>query len=685
VTRVTLRGAFAAPAGDGTAVRLLAAALAAAGAEVWGEVQDPGGPASPSAVTPPAPAGVPDLHLQWCPAALVAPSEGRVRVARVTLDVPPCAAATEALRRLDAVWAPDPGGVATLRGLGLDPARLGVCPEPLAVPAPPPWAPAQAPGRYVVVAGDASTDWTAVARGWARGAGGVPGATLVLAAADPALPARVVAALEACGWDPDAVADIVLVGEALTDARRDGLAAGAAAVLRAPGTDGRAAAVAGAHGVPAVDGTDPAAVAAALAGAPAGAAAAGPAAPAARVAAAILDAAALGAGAGAGTPRARAVLSGSMYGVHSLAAVNRGLARALLGSGEVDLALDNRTGARLDPSAPVDDSIRALAWACARRHGPAPVTVRHMHPCDLSPVAEGRLVAVLPWEFGPAPRRWLRALEHDLDEVWVPTPYVRDGFLAGGADPGRVAVVPNGVDPVAFRPGLAPADLGRAAPGYRFLYVGGLAWRKGTDLLLRAYARAFRRDDPVTLVLKDFGPGGPYLRDGVEDMLDDLLRDPSAPRVLRLSGPMPEGALPGLYAACHCLVHPYRGEAYGMTMAEAMACGLPVIAPDRGAARAFMDPGTALLVPSRRVELDVAEMAGEEPAGAPVVHEVDVAALAAAMRAAAADPAAAAAVGARAARHVHAAHTWDAAARVAAARLRALAGAGATAAPAVAA
>jgi glycosyltransferase involved in cell wall biosynthesis len=146
---------------------------------------------------------------------------------------------------------------------------------------------------------------------------------------------------------------------------------------------------------------------------------------------------------------------------------------------------------------------------------------------------------------------------------------------------------------------------------------------------------------------------------------------------------MAEGLLPSLYAACDCLVHPYRGEAYGMTMAEAMACGLPVVAPDRGAARAYMDEETAVLVPSRRVELEVAEIADQRPAGVPVVHEVDVVALATAMRGVAADPARAAAVGARAARAIRTAHTWDAAARAAAARLRALAGTDVAAATAV--
>ena len=135
--------------------------------------------------------------------------------------------------------------------------------------------------------------------------------------------------------------------------------------------------------------------------------------------------------------------------------------------------------------------------------------------------------------------------------------------------------------------------------------------------------------------------------------------------------------MPALYTACDCLVHPYRGEAYGMTMAEAMAVGLPVIAPDRGAAMAFMDPATALLVPARRRELDVLELAGQRLVLPPVVHEVDVEALASRMRWAYECRDLAAECGARAARAIAAGHTWDTAAGVAARRLGGLAASGA--------
>ena len=160
--------------------------------------------------------------------------------------------------------------------------------------------------------------------------------------------------------------------------------------------------------------------------------------------------------------------------------------------------------------------------------------------------------------------------------------------------------------------------------------------------------------------------------------LDARVREMAAsttgPRVLHLSAPIPEEAMPGLYTACHCLVHPCRGEAYGLTIAEAMACGLPVVVPDRGAARDFTGPDTAFLVPSRQVELPFGEASSYRMDRNPVVHEVDPADLAVTMRAVHDDHVAANVVGARASAVIRRDHPWDRTAEVASARIAALTG-----------
>ena len=65
-------------------------------------------------------------------------------------------------------------------------------------------------------------------------------------------------------------------------------------------------------------------------------------------------------------------------------------------------------------------------------------------------------------------------------------------------------MIPLGADPGVFRPDARPLSL-PAGPGFRFLFVGGTIYRKGFDLLTKAYTRAFRPSDGVGLVIKDMG------------------------------------------------------------------------------------------------------------------------------------------------------------------------------------
>ena len=51
--------------------------------------------------------------------------------------------------------------------------------------------------------------------------------------------------------------------------------------------------------------------------------------------------------------------------------------------------------------------------------------------------------------------------------------------------------------------------------------------------------------------------------------------------------------LPMYYAIADIFVHPARSEPYGVSVPEAMACGLPVIVSDKvGAAAEFLEPGS---------------------------------------------------------------------------------------------
>jgi glycosyltransferase involved in cell wall biosynthesis len=234
----------------------------------------------------------------------------------------------------------------------------------------------------------------------------------------------------------------------------------------------------------------------------------------------------------------------------------------------------------------------------------------------------------------------------------------------------RVRVVPLGVDPAVFQPGVDPFRL-PAGPGFRFLFVGGTIHRKGFDLLLAAYTRAFGPGDGVGLVIKAMGTPSFYRGHSALAMVAEL-RGRGYP-VEYIDRALDERGLAGLYAACDCLAHPYRGEGFALPVVEAMACGLPAVVTGAGPALDYASEATAFLVPARRREFPECKVDELETVGRPWMWEPDLDALVALLRKAASDPGATRAKGAAASRWVHQRFTWAHSADVVEARLRALA------------
>jgi glycosyltransferase involved in cell wall biosynthesis len=355
------------------------------------------------------------------------------------------------------------------------------------------------------------------------------------------------------------------------------------------------------------------------------------------------------------TARPQLVLRGEHGGVHSLAHVNDGLGTALAARGFELVRREPRSG-QLPLAAP---------------------TITHCWPPDFAPGSEGPTIAILPWEVGAPPRAWVHAVRERVDRVWVPSGFVRDGFVASGMPPGIVDVVPNGVDLKRFTP--APDGEARGLGGGRagsasctFLFVGGTIWRKGIDVLLDAWARAFGPDDDVRLVIKDFGVTSSYKGQTSGDEVRALAAGTDVAPVTYLTEDVPAAELPALYRGADVVVLPYRAEGFCLPALEAMACGVPVIHTAAGPTGEFCPPGAGWPLHSRRVAFEARTYAGPT-AGPACALEVDPEVLASTLRTvAAAGPEARAERGAHARRAAER-MSWDAAAAVAQERLAELA------------
>jgi D-inositol-3-phosphate glycosyltransferase len=158
-----------------------------------------------------------------------------------------------------------------------------------------------------------------------------------------------------------------------------------------------------------------------------------------------------------------------------------------------------------------------------------------------------------------------------------------------GATPGRVEIVPPGVDHAFFSPGDRRGA--RTALGLGdhpvLLFVGRIQALKGLDVAVRALAAL---DDPEAVLVVVGGPsgkdGGAYLGD-IEGLADSL----GVGKRIRFVPPQPHHLLSSYYRAADVCLVPSRSESFGLVALEAAACGTPVVAAAVGGLRTLVDHG----------------------------------------------------------------------------------------------
>jgi len=186
--------------------------------------------------------------------------------------------------------------------------------------------------------------------------------------------------------------------------------------------------------------------------------------------------------------------------------------------------------------------------------------------------------------------------EYDTaDIVTVPSKFAYRSFVEAGVPAAKLRLVPYGVNLTRFQ------RVGDADPAvFDALFVGGVSLQKGIPYLLQAFARVEHPLKRLTIVGHCERSMMNWLRER------GLIRDGDR---VRFTGPMPQPELKQIMSRSHVMLLPSVQEGFGLVMAEAMACGCPVIATcNTGGEDLFTDAVEGYTVPIRDVDALAARM-----------------------------------------------------------------------------
>lgn len=169
----------------------------------------------------------------------------------------------------------------------------------------------------------------------------------------------------------------------------------------------------------------------------------------------------------------------------------------------------------------------------------------------------------------------------NYDEIWTISEW-NTRILKKHVKNKPIYTIATGIDPELYCEEGPQFNFESHVKNFVFVSVFTWTYRKGYDVLLRAYFDEFSADDDVTLLIMSRYQSGQskYQKDKIKNDINEIMKEfpnKDMPQVVRYSQVISEQDMPKLYRAANAFILCTRGEGNGLPPLEASMCGLPII------------------------------------------------------------------------------------------------------------
>lgn len=201
------------------------------------------------------------------------------------------------------------------------------------------------------------------------------------------------------------------------------------------------------------------------------------------------------------------------------------------------------------------------------------------------------------WELPEFPKEWLSAFNL-FHEIWTPSAYCVDAIAP--VSPIPVLKVMYSIS--LARPSISKQSLGLPNNKFIFLFTFDFCSvfeRKNPAAVIEAFKQAFGKDNEYVLLVIKFSNAN-YFPVELQKLLDLI---EGFTNIKLIDNYLLKDELNALIYHCDCYISLHRAEGFGLTMAEAMFYGKPVIATAYSGNTEYMNINNSFLVKYSLVKL----------------------------------------------------------------------------------